>query len=123
MSNADFISVIYKNVLGRTSVDADGMAYWSASLATGTATRASLINNILGAAHGLKGDAAQGQVADLLDNKLAVAHYFAIDLGLNFNTNEASILQGMAIAAAVTSTSTAAAIALIGVSDLPLLPT
>jgi hypothetical protein len=59
-------------------------------------------------------------VADLLDNKIAVSRSFAIDWGLNYNTPEGSIEQGMAIAAAVTPTDTSAAIALIGVDAAQL---
>jgi len=44
-----------------------------------------------------------------------VAQTFAIDWGLNYNTATESITQGMAIAAAITPTSTVAAITLIGV--------
>ena len=29
MTNEDFVQVIYKNVLGRTSVDTGGLKYWS----------------------------------------------------------------------------------------------
>jgi len=53
-------------------------------------------------------------VADLLDNKVLVADDFAVDHGLNYNTPEASISQGMAIAAAVTVSDTAVAIQVIG---------
>jgi len=56
-------------------------------------------------------------VPDLLDNKYSVANYFCLQQGLNYNTPEVSIAEGMAIAAAVTPTSTAAAIALIEVTD------
>ena len=77
----------------------------------------SLVTKILQSAHTFKGDATWGWVADLLDNKAAVAQRFAVDLGLNGNTPEASISRGMQIAAAVTPTSIDAAIALIGVND------
>jgi NhaP-type Na+/H+ or K+/H+ antiporter len=53
----------------------------------------------------------------LLDNKIAVATLFSIDMGLNYNTSEASIQQGMAIASAITPTDKLAAIALIGVPE------
>ena len=123
MSNGDFINVIYRNVLGRPEgADAGGMTHWSGLLAEGTATRGSLASAILEAAHGYKGNATYGFVADLLDNKYAVAKTFAIDWGLNYNTPAESISQGMAIALAVTSTSTAAAIALIGVSAGDMVP-
>ena len=117
MSNADFVNVVYKNVLGRKDgADAGGLAYWTGKLADGSATRGDLVSTILDSAHTFKGDATYGYVADLLDNKIAVAKTFAIDLGLNYNTSNDSITNGMAIAAAVTPTSTAAAISLIGVN-------
>ena len=117
MSNGDFVNVVYRNVLGRPGgADAEGLAYWSGLLADGKATRGSLVSTILDSAHTFKGNATFGFVADLLDNKYAVAKTFAIDWGLNYNTPAESISQGMAIAAAITPTSTAAAISLIGVS-------
>ena len=125
MTDADFVKVIYKNVLGRTGTtappDAD-VNYWVNNLTSGADTRGSLINTILGSAHSFKGDTTWGWVPNLLDNKIAVAKSFAIDWGLNYNTANDSISQGMAIAAAVTPTDTSAAIALIGVtgSDLQL---
>lgn len=123
MSDAEFVKVIYKNVLGRAGATAPpdtDVSFWANNLTTGTDTRGSLINTMLGSAHSFKGDATWGWVPDLLDNKIAVAKTFAIDWGLNYNTSTDSITQGMAIAAAVTPTSTAAAIALIGVSAADL---
>lgn len=118
MSNADFIHIVYRNVLGRTDgADAEGLAYWTSALSSGAQNRGGLVTSILATAHTFKGNATYGYVADLLDNKAAVAQTFAVDMGLNYNTPEASISNGMAIAAAVTATSTAAAITLIGVSD------
>ena len=118
MSNADFINVIYKNVLGRKEgADAGGLAFWDASLKSGQASRGSLVSDILNSAHTFKGNATWGWVANLLDNKIAVATQFSIGMGLNYNTPEESIKQGMAIAAAITPTDTQAAIALIGVPE------
>lgn len=116
MTNADFVSIIYKNVLDRNSVDASGTQYWTTALANGTETRGSLVESILTSAHTFKGDPTWGWVADLLDNKYAVGKLFAIDMGLSFNNAADSVQHGMAIAAAVTPTDTHAAIALIGVS-------
>ncbi len=117
MSNADFVNVIYRNVLGRSEgADSGGLAYWSGALANHTETHGSLVSSILSSAHTYNGDATWGWVADLLDNKISVANQFAVAWGLNYNTPNESITQGMAIAAAVTPTSTAVAIALIGVS-------
>ncbi|MBI5923661.1 MAG: DUF4214 domain-containing protein [Betaproteobacteria bacterium] len=116
MSNQDFIDMVYKNALGRSSgADAEGREYWNGMLTGGQATHGSLVTDILDSAHTFKGSAAYGWVADLLDNKIAVSNKFAIELGLSYNSADDSISQCMSIAAAVTSTSTADAIALIGI--------
>jgi hypothetical protein len=117
MTNEAFVTLVYRNVLGRDEPDAGGLAFWSNELATGHSSRGTLVGSILGSAHSFKGDATFGYVADLLDNKIEVGRTFAISEGLVYNTSEDSIIHGMAIAAAVTSTSIAAAIALIGVND------
>ena len=121
MSNADFVHVVYKNVLGRADgADADGLAYWTNALKTGQDTKGSLVQSILVTAHTFKGDAKWGWVADLLDNKAAVANKFAVEFGLTFNTGETSISEGMKIAAAVTATDIQQAVGLIGVTDAQL---
>jgi hypothetical protein len=73
------------------------------------------VSTILDAAHTFKNDATYGWVANLLDNKIALAQIFAVNLALNYNTPGESITQGMKIAAAVTPTDIQAAIQLIGV--------
>lgn len=119
MSNIEFVNVIYKNVLGRKDgADADGLAYWTGKLLDGSASRGSLVSTILDSAHTYKGDSSFGYVADLLDNKIAVTRTVAIDYGLNYNNATEAVSNGMAIAAAVTPTDTAAAIALVGVNAL-----
>jgi hypothetical protein len=123
MSNADFVNIVYKNVLGRSDgADADGLAYWSGELASGHATRGSLVVSILASAHSFKGNATLGYVADLLDNKVSVASAFAVQQGLTYNNSNDSITNGMAIAAAVTPTDISAALKLIGVSDGAFMP-
>ncbi|MBR7799303.1 Ig-like domain-containing protein [Undibacterium fentianense] len=117
MSNTDFINVIYRNVLGRSDgADADGLSYWNGELSSGKANRGSLVSTILDAAHGFKGNTTWGWVADLLDNKIAVAKTFAIDWGLGYASSDQAITQGMKIAAAVTPTDTQVAISLIGIA-------
>jgi hypothetical protein len=118
MSNADLVRLVYKNVLGRSGPTApqdQDVDFWAESLASGRATKGSLVIQMLGSAHTFKGNATWGWVADLLDNKVAVADYFAVQQGLNFNSG--AVEHGMDIAAAITSTSTAEALALIGVAD------
>ncbi len=76
------LEAFYKNVLGRPEgADAGGLAYWNGKLSSGESTRSSLANDILGSAHTFKGDATWGWVADLLDNKIAVANKIAIEWG------------------------------------------
>ena len=121
MTNADFINVIYRNVLGRKDgADAGGLLFWSNELSSGRANRGTLVTNILDSAHTFKGNATWGWVANLLDNKITVAKKFSIDMGLNYNTPEESITKGMAIASAITPTDMSAAIALIGVPEANL---
>lgn len=121
MSNSDFINVIYRNVLGRIDgADAGGLTYWNGKLLDGSATRGSLVSTILDAAHGYKGDVTWGWVANLLDNKITVAKTFAIDWGLGYSSADDSITHGMAIAKAVTSTDTATALSLIGISPIDI---
>ena len=121
MSNADFINLVYRNVLGRPDgADPGGLAYWTGKLASGSETHGSLVSTILGAAHGFKGDVTWGWVANLLDNKITVAKTFAVDWGLGYALPDDSIVHGMAIAAAVTPTDTSAALALVGISPLDI---
>lgn len=119
MSNDDFVRLVYKNVLGRTGntapPDAD-VHYWSQGLNDGSVSKGKLVSTILVAAHSFKGDKTFGWVPDLLDNKILVANYFAIQNGLNYNTETDSISMGMAIASAVTPTDYQAALKLIGLS-------
>ena len=107
MNNSDFVTVIYKNVLGRSSVDAEGMLYWSGRLADGSETPGSLVLTILSSAHTFKGNATFGFVADLLDNKYAVGSYYALQQGITFRSDIFS--KSAAIAQAVTPTDTASA--------------
>ena len=113
-TNTDFINVIYKNVLGRSNgADYGGLTFWTNELTSGRATKGTLVTDILKSAHTFKGDPTWGWVANLLDNKIDVAKKFSIELGLNFNTPEESIKQGMAIASSITSSDTSKAIELI----------
>jgi hypothetical protein len=121
MSQADFVRVIYANVLGRSGGTAppdEDVSYWAGRLASGADTRGSLVTTMLASASSFKGNATWGWVADLLDNKAAVAHWLAVQEGITYNDAQTSITKGMAIAAAVTATDTHAAITLAGVGDL-----
>lgn len=113
MSNADFVSMVYKNVLGRTSPDKEGFDYWSNSLSSGATTRGTLIRTMLNSAHTYQGDATYGWVAQLLDNKIQVARDFSVTQGISYINDTDSITKGMAITATITATDTSLATALI----------
>jgi len=117
MTNDDFIKIVYKNVLGRDTVDQAGLDYWNNQLNSGTATRGSLVDSILNSAHTYKNDATYGWVVELLEKKAEVSTQFAVNWGLNYNTPEESISKGIAISAAIKSDSTTEAINLIGVDS------
>jgi hypothetical protein len=120
MSNADFVNLIYRDTLGRKEgADAGGLACWTGALASGQ-SHGTVVSNILKAAHSYKGDATYGWVADLLDNKALVVQTVAVDWGVGYASPEQSITQGKAIAAAVTTTDTTAAIALVGISAVDM---
>lgn len=113
MSNADFVTMVYKNVLGRTSPDKEGLDYWSNSLSSGATTRGTLIRTMLNSAHTYKGDATYGWVTQLLDNKIQVARDFSVAQGISYISDADSITKGIAITATITATDVSVAQALI----------
>lgn len=113
MSNADFVRIIYKNVLGRPSPDQEGVDYWSQRLDSGKETRGTLVRQMLTSAHTFKGDATYGWVAQLLDNKILVGNDFAVTQGISYINSGDSVSKGMAIAATITASDTTVAKALI----------
>ncbi|MBI3714118.1 MAG: DUF4214 domain-containing protein [Burkholderiales bacterium] len=119
MTDADFVRVIYKNVLGRSGAkappDAD-VTYWANELKNGR-SKGNLISTMLVSARSFTGNAEWGWVPQLLDNKVAVGTFFAVQQGINYNTPEESITKTMAIVAAITPATTSTAKDLIGVKD------
>ena len=94
MSNEEFVKIIYKNVLGRSGSNAPpevDVNYWANQLATGQSSKGSLIATMLTAAHTYAGDPTWGWVTQLLDNKVNVGLFFAVEQGLNYNTPSESI--------------------------------
>ncbi|MBI3713554.1 MAG: Ig-like domain-containing protein [Burkholderiales bacterium] len=107
MTSADFVKIIYKNVLGRTGETApsnEEVSYWASELDTGRSSKGRLVVTMLSSARTFAGDAKWGWVPQLLDNKVSVGKFFAVEQGLNFNTPQESITQGVAIAAAISPT-------------------
>ncbi len=120
MSNADFIQLAFANVLGRsgsTAPDANGIAYWDNEITSGNVTKGGMIQRMLHDAHLFANDPTWGWVPQLLDNKIALGNYHAVQLGIDYNSANEEIMATMALAAAVTSTDTSAAVSLIGLSN------
>ncbi|MBC3882798.1 DUF4214 domain-containing protein [Undibacterium sp. LX40W] len=120
MSNADFVKIIYKNVLGRSGPSAPGddeVGYWVKELESGK-TKSFLVLTMLNSAHTFKGDATWGWVPQLLDNKVDVGLLFSVQQGLNFKTPEESITRGSAIASLIEAGDTSKALSQVKVRDI-----
>lgn len=105
MTPSEFVRLIYRNVLGRSGTTAppdEDVQYWAGQLASGAATKGTLVQAMLDSAHTFNGHLTWGWVPALLDNKYTVGHYFAVQQGLSYNTPETSIARTMEIASAVT---------------------
>lgn len=119
MSDQDFVRLVYRNALGRSEVDAEGLLYWTNELHQ---TRNSgvpkahenLVSSILTSAKTFKDDAEFGWVVNLMENKLLVSAYFSIEKGLSFVTPEDSLNFCIEVADTITATNTKMAIELIG---------
>lgn len=125
MSDADFVNIVYKNVLGRASADTEGLTYWTQALGSGAQSHGSMVLAMLNCAHTFKGHAQYGFVADLLGNKYTVGKTVAVDMGLVWNDPAQAITKGMQIAAAITPDDMQFALQLVGVTpaDIGVLAT
>ncbi|MDE2427655.1 MAG: DUF1800 family protein [Burkholderiales bacterium] len=113
MSNADFVTTAYKNILSRSPPDAAGLDYWTRILDSGAITKSTLIRTFLAAAHSYAGDPNYGWVSTLLDNKIAVSKNFAVQQGLSYVGTDDAISKGMMLFSVVTATDTSIANGLI----------
>lgn len=118
MTNSEFIIIVYKNVLGRTVTASDaGVQYWAGEIASGRQSRGKVVNSIIASARTYKNDPTWGWVANLLDNKLTISKLFCLSYGLSYKTPQLNIINGKAIANAVTPTDVEAAKRLINMTD------
>ncbi len=72
LSNADLVTQVYLNVLGR-AVEAEGLAFWAGALDAGTITQDQLIEGLLS---GLSANDAL-----IVQNKVTVANYYTTQVG------------------------------------------
>jgi|GEM_PF-2553904 len=120
MTSAEFVRTIYKNVFGRSGSalpsDAE-VETWASRLGKGGMSRPAVVRAMLDAARSGSGSLADANTVLLLDNKIAVADYFAVQQGITYHTQEETIARTAAMLAAVTSADIAAAKAMTGFSD------
>jgi hypothetical protein len=120
MSNTQFIKIIYHHVLGRTGSTAPSapeVAYWVEDITSGRQTKITVLIAMLNAARGMANDSSYGWVTQLLNNKIQVGRYFALEQGISFASPTENINRGIAIAAAITANDTTNAMSLIGQND------
>jgi len=122
MTSAEFIKIVYANVLGRTGSTAPNTTeidFWNQKLIAGAETRGSVVTTMLDTVHTqYANDPVWGWVGKLLDNKAAVASKVAVEWGITYNDPSISITKGMEIASAVTVDSVTEAINLVGVNSV-----
>ena len=125
MSNIQFINATYANLMGAVPV-AGEVAALERELASGDLSRSELTADLLALVHSFEYDphesAAQNRsdayydfLPRLLDNKVAVAHTLAINLGLTYDQTS-HFPWNEKVIDAVTPNSTEAALSLLGVS-------
>lgn len=120
MPNDVFVTAVYKSVFGLTGATAPAPASveaWSVRIDKNGITRAALIMEMLQAARAGSADLAAASIIPLLDNKVLVGNFFAVQQGINYNSATESADRTMAIKSAVTSTDIVAAQGNIGFSD------
>lgn len=118
---SDFVEAVYKYAFGRfgaTAPTAGEVATWSARIDTNGISRGALILEMVTSARSGSGSlGTDGNVVALLNNKLTLGRFFAVEQGINYNSVDESLNRRTAIATAVTSTDINAAKALIGFTD------
>ena len=98
MSNAEFLTAIYNNVLGRDP-DAEGFAFWLDHLDAGRLGRDTFILDVLGGAKAVPGpDATASHIANLardlqyLADKTDIGAYFSVHKGMSDLTDAAQAM-------------------------------
>lgn len=107
MTTTEFVTAVYKNAFGRFGENAPAVTdveNWANRIGKGGISRAALILAMLAEAHAGTSDLASPGIAQLLENKIAVGDYFAVQQALSYNAAEESLLRTKEIAAAVTPT-------------------
>lgn len=117
MPLADFVSILYENVLGRTGQNAPEqweIDYWLNEVAAGRVSREGMVQSFLEGARNFYGHPDVGYVPELLDNKVELGRLHAVTYGIDYNTQQEAINKTVALVAAVTPNGIDHAVDLIG---------
>lgn len=107
MTTTEFVTAVYKNAFGRFGENAPSVTEvesWANRIGKGGISRAALMLVMLAEARSGTSDLATPGTFQLLENKIAVGDYFAVQQALSYNAAEESVLRTKEIAAAVTPT-------------------
>ncbi len=123
MTDAEFITGVYANVLGRTGADtptAQEVGYWENWLQQSGNSKGSMVLTMLNDTHEqFSDDPEWGFVSDLLNNKFAMANHFALDGGITYRDPLLNIAVGQQLANAITPQGIEQAIAELGLPTQP----
>lgn len=124
MTNDVFVKALYKSVFGLSGASAPApnlVEAWAVRIDKGGISRGALMLAMLAAARSSSPELASAStgagVVALLDNKILVGRFCAVQQGVSYNAALESDDVTMAVKAAVTATDTSAAIGLITFSD------
>lgn len=123
MTEADFITEVYANALGRTGLtapDESEVGYWENWLAQPGNSKGGMVLAMLNDVHTFFSDDPEwGFVSELLENKAAMAQYFAIKRGISYRDPLDNIQVGRQMAGEITPEGIEQAVAALG---LPVEP-
>ncbi len=124
MANSDFITTVYKNVLGRSGVtapNAQEVDYWNQQMSSGVVSRDSLISRMLSDARAFESDPQWGWVTDYLENKVLFSKYHAVTLGLDYASADVAITETVKLVGMITPTSILTAVNAVALQDLAII--
>ncbi len=85
-SDETFLRLVYRNLLGRSEVDPEGLAFWLSQMShkQDSVGRETITLSILYAAKNYGKEGEFAWVVNLIENREAVAAYYALERGLSF---------------------------------------
>lgn len=123
MTEADFITEVYANALGRTGLtapDESEVGYWENWLAQPGNSKGGMVLAMLNDVHTFFSDDPEwGFVSELLENKAAMAQYFAIERGISYRDPLDNIQVGRQMAGEITPEGIEQALAALGLPAEP----